>query len=63
LIYPGMPVSYIYNTKQNGLNKIMKLPGTIMKQHITFQIQKKTMSTVLLLGIKKPLLVMEEENG
>ena len=63
LIYPGMPVSYIYNTKQNGLNKIMKLPGTIMKQHITFQILKKTMSTVLLLGIKKPLLVMEEENG
>jgi len=63
LIYPGMPIYYIYNTKNNGINKIMRLPGTIMKQYISFQILKKTMSTVLLLGVKKPILALEEENG
>ena len=59
LIYPGMPFYYIYNKKDNGINKLIKLPGSIVKQHITFQILNKTMSSVLLLNVKKPLLIKE----
>ena len=57
LIYPGMPFYYIYNKQKDKLNKTMKLPGIITKQHITFQILQKTMSSVILLGVKKPLMM------
>jgi len=54
LIYPGMPFYYIYNSTIDGINKIMKLPGTILQQHINYNIKQKTMSSALLLGVKKP---------
>ena len=59
LLYPGMPIFYIYNTKKNNINKTVKLPGTLMRQHIVFQLQKKTMSSTFMLGVEKPLLAEE----
>ena len=59
LLYPGMPTFYIYNTKKNNINKTVKLPGTLMRQHIVFQIQKKTTSSTFMLGVEKPLLAEE----
>ena len=61
LIYPGMPFYYIYNNNKNGLNTAKKLPGTLLKQHISFDITKQTMMSVLWLGVKKPLLVAENK--
>ena len=54
LIYPGMPFYYIYNAEHNGLNKTMKLPGTIIEQNIHYGIKQKTMSSSILLGVLKP---------
>ena len=49
-----MPFYYIYNAEDNGLNKTMKLPGTIIEQNIHYDIKQKTMSSSILLGVLKP---------
>ena len=60
LIYPGMPFYYIYSAEKDGLSKTMKLPGTIIEQNIHYDIKQKTMSSSILLGVKKPSMIKGE---
>ena len=57
LIYPGMPFYYIYSAEKDGLSKTLKLPGTLIEQNIHYNVKQKTMTSSILLGVKKPSMV------